>query len=358
MSRSTSQDPEKFGVGPLFWLTHEAIVGADVSTEQITLWNPSATRIFGYSESEAVGMKLESLVPSELKDSHHAGIRRYRETGEARLVGGSPVELPAITKSGEKIFVSLTLTALPETDGRNFVLAVIRDVTQQKAAEQDLRRMNEAMEAFVATASHDLRTPLASILGFARILLERGGELEEQQRQDFSAAILRGGEQASRLVDDLLTLSKIQAQAIEVRTSRISVMEAAAEAARDAGVPDVQLSIDPKLNVTADADHLRRILVNYLSNARDHGAPPVGFSAESASEWTVEIRVCDAGDGVPESFRERLFTPFARVGKARGVAGTGLGLAIVKGLAEASGGAVFYENSEGRSCFGVRLPAA
>lgn len=347
------QDPAGYGLGRLFWISTEAVVGADVRTERITLWNPAASRLFGYADDEAIGMPLDRLVPDELDRQHHQGLARYRETGVPKLIGSGPVEVPAITKLGRRIHVALTLTAVPEHEEGRFVVAIIRDITAQKEAEADLRRVNQAMKTFVATASHDLRTPLTTVLGFAKLLETRGGELNDQQRSEFGSAIHRAAQQASRLVDDLLTLSKIEARGLDVRHERVALHPALRQAVEECS-PGATVSCDDATTVWVDPDHLHRMLANYLSNAVRYGAPPVEVSTREVGD-NVEIRVSDRGDGVPAEFVDRLFTSFAR-GRETSPDGTGLGLSIVKGLAEANGGDAFYEpRAVGGACFGVRL---
>ena len=120
----------------------------------------------------------------------------------------------------------------------------------------------------------------------------------------------------------------------------------------DTGV-DASIDIDDAVEARVDPEHLRRILVNYLVNAERYGAPPVAITATSSDDG-VEVRVDDAGDGVPEGFTERLFTTFARADESDR-RGSGLGLSIVQGLANANGGRAFYDGSRASS-FGVVLP--
>lgn len=122
------------------------------------------------------------------------------------------------------------------------------------AAEEGQRRTLEAMQAFVATASHDLRTPLTAILGFARMLHQNGEELQPAQRTEFAGTILRAGEQASRLVDDLLTLSKIQAGVVDVRPGTVDLGAAVREALVSLDLT-AEVAIPDNLTVTADRDH-------------------------------------------------------------------------------------------------------
>jgi PAS domain S-box-containing protein len=356
-AEADAASPESFGIGRLFWLTHEAVIGADLATERIILWNPSAERIFGYTAADAIGMPLDRLVPDGMAGAHHEGIRRFREGGEPRLVGGPPVEVPAVAKDGTVLTIALTLTAVDDPRGRRQVIAVIRDVTAQRAAEEEQRHTFEAMRAFVATASHDLRTPLTAITGFARLLVEPNEQITAEQRADFAASILRSSQQASRLVDDMLTLSKIQAGVIEVRASNVELNAAVAEAASSVGVA-VDVDIADGVVVHADSDHLQRILANLLTNATKYGRPPILLTGLTAAR-RVEVRVCDSGDGISADFATQLFEPFTRAKTTQRQPGAGLGLSIVRGLVEANGGTVGYERADaGGACFVVTLPQA
>lgn len=345
------QDPAEFGIGNLFWLTNEAIVAADLAQGTIVLWNPSAERIFGYSAHEALGSPLELLVPAELRDQHLAGLRRYTDTGEAVLVGGHPIDVPGLRKDGSIVEVALTLTDVSPSGRRSHVIAIVRDVSDIRAAARDLERATTAMREFVATASHDLRTPLTSVLGFANAL--RDDVVSDEERREWADAILRNARRASRLVDDLLTLSQIEASMVATTPERLRVHEIVASIVRNHSY-EVVVDVDPALEVSVDGDHLERMLVNYVDNALRYGAPPVRVTAARSSAGVV-IEVCDAGGGVPEEFRDRLFTSFARADPST-PGGTGLGLSIVRGLAESNDGRAYYRQTATTSCFGVELP--
>jgi PAS domain S-box-containing protein len=353
VSGSDLDAAQRFGFGRLFWLTHEAVVGADLRSQRIVLWNPSAERIFGYGRDEAVGMPLDRLVPADLVDGHHAGIDRFRSGGPAHLVGGPPVEVRAVRSDGTELTVSLTLTAV--ADDRRHVAAVIRDVTEQRAAEQERQRAFESMRVFLAAASHDLRSPLMTTAGFAQLLLDPQEDISADERADMAGRILRASEHAVRLVDDLLTVSEIQAGAVDLRSGVVTIDAALREAVAEAGA-SVDVGDGAGLSVRVDRHHLHRILVNLLINASKYGRPPITVAATAAGD-EVAIRVCDRGDGVPDDVVDVLFDPFTRSRGARG-RGSGLGLSIVKGLAEVNGGRVSYDRDAGASCFVVTLPAA
>lgn len=226
-------------------------------------------------------------------------------------------------------------------------------------ALQELTAVNASLRDFVAVAAHDLRAPLTGVLGYAGLLRERWDRLGDDTKREFTDGIERAGRQLERLVDDLLTISRIEAGALQTRAEAMelrAVVDLAIESA--ARNTSVELEVGPDLVVLADPDHVRRVLVNYVSNAVKYGAPPVELRAEPVDGW-IDVHVSDHGEGVPEEFVPRLFDRFARAEEVRskGLEGTGLGLAIVRGLARANGGDAWYERhgSEG-ACFVLRVP--
>lgn len=348
-------DVSRFGVGRLFSLTSEAIVVADIPTNRIVAWNRGAEELFGYTAAEAVGLPLHELVAPELREQHLAGIARYRSGHAPVLVGGAPVDVPAVRRDGARLDVSLSLTDVSEDGERRYVLAVIRDMTAVRRAQRDLQLALSAMEEFVATASHDLRTPITTVLGFARTMLDSDDAISPAERRTFLEAILRGATHAARLVDDLLTLSQIQAKAVPIHVEDVAIRDAVTEAMERSRVEAV-VDVDDRLRVRVDAHHLQRMLGNYLANARNHGGDPITVDAIDEGDH-ITIRVIDHGGGVPEAFVPRLFNRFARANTSASI-GTGLGLSIVRGLAEAHGGSASYEPTADGSCFHVTLPAS
>jgi len=146
--------PEELGIGELFGRIREAVIVADATTQRIVLWNPAATNIFGYSISEALELDIEKLVPKPLKAQHREGITRYAQTGHGPYIDSRRLlELPALTKSGQQIYVELSLSPIGLVDdtngGRRFVLAVLRDVTERKLAEEALRHNEERFRLLV-----------------------------------------------------------------------------------------------------------------------------------------------------------------------------------------------------------------
>jgi signal transduction histidine kinase len=223
----------------------------------------------------------------------------------------------------------------------------------------ELEKANDSIREFVAVASHDIRGPLTVMLGSTQLLRRRLHDLDEAQMNELLAAMEAQGRRLERLVDDLLTISRLEAGAVETHIDEISIALELERVVHEFGDDSVhvRVSASEDLVVLADLDHVHRILVNYLSNALKYGAPPIEARAERNGDY-IEVRVLDSGVGVPEDFVHRLFAKFARAEDASARAdGTGLGLSIVLGLARANGGDAWYEpNNPTGSCFAVRLP--
>ena len=229
-------------------------------------------------------------------------------------------------------------------------------------ANLDLQVVNEAMKGFTAVAAHDLRSPLTSIVGFASILTENWTTLSDDDRRKFAATIDRQAHNLSNLVDDLLTVSIIEGGALTMQPEMIVLADAIGRylEAGGAKTANVSVSCPPDLVVRVDAQHLGRIMDNYVQNAIKYGEPPVSIEAARVGDL-VELRVRDHGLGVPPEFVSQLFGKFARADTptTRAKKGTGLGLSIVRGLAEANGGQARYEpNSPHGACFIARLRVA
>lgn len=224
-------------------------------------------------------------------------------------------------------------------------------------ANDELQALNQSLREFVAIASHDLRNPLTAILGLSATLETKWERIPEESRTEFFGMIRRKGEDLTRMTDDLLTVSRIEAGQLDLHAEVVKLHDAVATAIESFAQhrTDIVLDVDDA-EVVADPFHLQRILANFVGNALKYGGPPVEVEAHENGAWT-EILVRDHGDGVPADLVPRLFGKFARGEAAREKGGTGLGLSIVQGLARANGGDTWYEPvSPHGSCFGVRLP--
>ncbi len=144
-------DPQDLGIGRLFERIQDAVIVAVAATQRIVLWNPAATNIFGYSALEALELCVEDLVPEYLKDQHRRGIAHYAETGHGPYIDSHrPLELPAIRKGGKEVYVELSFSSIwPKGvigTSERFVLAIIRDITERKRMEEEVRQLNKDLK--------------------------------------------------------------------------------------------------------------------------------------------------------------------------------------------------------------------
>jgi two-component system sensor histidine kinase KdpD len=237
-------------------------------------------------------------------------------------------------------------------------LARERDRMQAEMVEAEaLRRSDELKTALLRSISHDLRTPLTSMIASGAALGSATPTAEE--RTELSAAIVAEGERLSRLVENLLDMSRIEAGKAEPHREPIDLAEVL-EAAREATArPEVvRLEVDRDLPmVEADAAQLERAFANLLENAIRHGgARPVLVKSRLVG-GKITVRVIDQGPGIPQSEWQRIFEPFQH-GVANGTGGgAGLGLAIAKGFVEANGGEIGVDSVPGQgSSFVVSMP--
>jgi len=233
-----------------------------------------------------------------------------------------------------------------------------RDRMREEMVEAEaLRRSDELKTALLRSISHDLRTPLTSIIASGAAL--DSPSLSPEERGELSGAIVDEGERLSRLVENLLDMSRLEAGKAEPHrepTDVAEVLEAAREGSGRAGL--VRVEVENGLpEVDADAAQLERAFANLAENGIRHsGGRPVTIKARSIGERIV-VRVVDQGPGIPQSERQRIFEPFQRGTAGGGSAGAGLGLAIARGFVEANGGEIAVESVEGQgSSFVVALP--
>jgi signal transduction histidine kinase len=219
---------------------------------------------------------------------------------------------------------------------------------------EELILLDELRANFVAIASHELRTPAASVYGAVATLFERGAELPPETREELLRIAYEQGDRLSRLLDQLLDLSRLDSRRIRVSPRPIVLQSVLAKIAREA-LPQrtpLELDVPDDLAVIADPLVLDRVISNLLANAIRHGEPPVILTAEQRDRH-IRISVADQGEGVPDDIRPRLFERFERGPDAPG---SGLGLAIARAYARAHGGDLVYDDASDGARFEVVIP--
>lgn len=256
----------------------------------------------------------------------------------------------------EELAVLRTVAALT-----GIALDRVRLFEQEHESRLALERANELMANFVALAAHELRTPVTTIHGFVQTLNHLGDRLEAAQQDELRVGLEQQTARMASLVEQLLDLSRLDADAIEVRPQRVDLRERLEEVvAIAAGMrrSDVVVEVPADLDAVVDPAILDHIVINLVTNAFRYGQAPVRVSARRHNAH-VHVVVEDSGPGVAHELEETLFERFTRAGVSRDrVAGTGLGLAIARAYARAHRGDLRYERRQPTGArFVVELPS-
>jgi len=356
---------------------------------RIILLNRVAEDMFGYSRDELLGQPVEALIPKELHTRHTEHRAHYRQNPMTRTMG-SGLALEATRKDGSRFPVEISLSPSDSAEGFR-VTAIIRDTTERRTAEERLRKVQEeytqrlaeanaALELtnreleranrlkseFLASMSHELRTPLHTIIGFSELLSEElEGPLNEKQ-QRFVQHIHTDSLHLLELINDVLDISKIEADRLELRpeafdlTALVAESLSAVRSLADAKSHKLETALNVPTALEADRLRIKQVLVNLLSNAIKFTPEGGRIRLEaSVQEPFVLVSVHDNGVGIPPEEHESIFDKFHQVGATtKGVReGTGLGLAITKRLVEQHGGSIWVQSQPQKgSTFLFTLP--
>ncbi|MEE9149061.1 MAG: ATP-binding protein [Candidatus Tectomicrobia bacterium] len=333
-------------------------------------FNRAAEQMFGFTKAELLGTPLTPIMPARFHALHRAGLHRYLTTGHRHLPSWQGIELPGCTKAGEEFPLEVAFS-LFDTGDKKFLTGVLRNITARKQAEAELQQAkhraeaaNQAKSAFLASMSHELRTPLNGVLGYVQIL-QRDRALTAAQRESIEA-IAQCGQHLLTLINDVLDLSKIESQTLDIDQAPCDlppllqgVYDMVSPRAEEKGLRMlVEVAPDVPRGIRTDATKLRQVLVNLLGNAvkfTDHGTVTLRVAESPDTQLVVSVQ--DTGIGIPPEQLSAIFDPFQQVEAAQARGGTGLGLAISRRLVEALGGALQAESSPGEgSCFTLTLP--
>jgi len=337
----------------------DAVVIVDPS-RFIAYANPAVEQVLGYRPEEVIDRPLALFVHGS----------DDLEQIAAALHPDSPVrnrDLEVRRRDGNPLFVSVSASLLRLADGRVVgAVAYLRDVTERRRAEDSLARKNAELEHYVHAVSHDLRSPLVSLLGFTRLLREDYGGQLDAKGVHFLDRVEQAGRTMEALIRDLLELSRIgRTPQATIRVNPRSVLlQLSAELKPRLDAQEVALILpDDAPALVCERTRLYQLFSNLIGNALDH----MGDVRDACIEVGIDeephhhvISVRDNGRGIAPEHSERIFEVFQSLGPRRdGSRGTGMGLAIVRKIAETQGGQAWVESEPGRgACFKVRLPAA
>ncbi|GIV38454.1 MAG: hypothetical protein KatS3mg033_0254 [Thermonema sp.] len=336
----------------------------------IETFNHSASRIFGYEPGEVIGKNISILMPEPYRSAHDEYIARYLRTGEKRIIGIGR-EVLGQRKDGS-IFPFFLSVGEGMVNGRRIFTGIVRDMSEQKAAEQKVReyakaleRSNQELESFAYIVSHDLQEPLRKIQAFGERILKKEADRLSEQGRNYLERMLNAGERMQRLIEDLLLFSRITTRRQPYET--LSLDEVMAEV-----LTDLEWQIEQRraaveieggqLSFEASRRQMHQLLLNLLSNAlkfQKEGVPPhvrvrAAYCEQEGKEW-IKIEVSDNGIGFDEQFADKIFVIFRRLHHDH--EGTGIGLAICKKIVEQHGGRIEARAREGEGAtFVIHLP--
>ncbi|MDP3889785.1 ATP-binding protein [Nocardioides sp.] len=367
--------------------TGTSIIGTDASG-QVTFFNVGAERLLGRRAADVVGRVSPEVFhdPLEIRDrAEELGIAPGFGAVTHAVAHGEELDVRDWTylrSDGSRVTVSLRVSPRFD-DHRQLVgyLGVAEDVTERRRVEHSLREtlererqvverlahLDQVKTDFVASVSHELRTPITSVVGYLEIILGGdAGPIPERQRRLLDR-VDRNARRLLGLIEDLLTLSRIEAGTFELVPRPVdltTVLENALEALeghRAASGAELRVEVPgTPLVIDGDGDQLERVVINLVSNALKFTPSPgeVTLGLAAASEGAV-LTVSDTGVGIPEVEQVHLFERFFRASTAadRATPGTGLGLSIVRTIVTAHGGDIVCDSAPGRgTTFTVHLP--
>ena len=331
--------------------------------------NKRITDMFGYDDDELVGRNVSLLMPEPHRSAHDGYLEAYR-TGRRPRILGRRVEVNGMTKDGRCFPIDLSVNKMVDDAGSTYI-GVIRDITAQKQAEQELKAAlaiaetaAEARSSFLANMSHEIRTPINAVLGFSHLCLNL--ELPARGR-DYVTKVHSAAESLLGIVNDVLDFSKMDAGKLEMESVVFSLNDVLLRVAglfslkaREKGVELVMGALpDVPDRLQGDPLRLGQVLINLLGNAlkfTERGEISVIVQAMTVTADVASLRfeVRDTGLGMNPEQQARLFTAFTQADSSttRKYGGTGLGLAISKHLVQHMHGEIGVESEAGvGSCF-------
>lgn len=322
--------------------SNDAIVGKTLKG-QITSWNLAAEELFGYTANEIIGHPVLQLIPEDRKSEEDYIIEELKAGKSIKHF-----ETKRQTKNGNLIDVSLTISPIKNDEGVIFgVSKIARNITQKK---QEERRKND----FVSMVSHELKTPLTSILLYSQVLQRRYKALPEEIDYQISSKIEMQTTKMVSMIHDFLSLARIEEGKLQIRKETFSLLDLFEDTRNEAELITINHSLkvdcDENIKVSADRDKIGQVMTNLVSNAIKYS--PAGGQVNigcTLVDGKVQIYVTDQGVGISDSDQKKLFERFYRVDneEVANVGGFGIGLYIVAEILRLHQSTIVVESEKG-----------
>ena len=336
------------------------------SDGRIQACNRSFANFFGYQIEDLTGKPASQFIhfdhPETESDIESGDQIANLPEGNGKKDEPGPRIATIFNRSGLDLHMPATHCPLINDHGEIIAYLTIIYIVQAHSIQQ-------AQTEFVSTVSHELRTPLTSIKGFADTILRSGDRLDPTQQRRYVGIIKDQADRLTRLVEDLLAVSRLESKKMQLTIRAIDLREAIERVLRNladrTGSHRMIVDIPPGLPpVWADADRIEQILTNLIDNAikysPDGTTVIIAAREQGKKAEQIEFTVTDQGVGIPQDHLSKIFTKFGRLDNplVRQTEGTGLGLYITRSLVLALGGQIQVESKPGLTTFFIQLPAA
>src|SRR6266496_2937187 len=356
----------------------DAIISTDAD-QRILIFNPAAEAMFQCDQEEAIGQPLERFIPERFREAHREHVENFGQTGVTKRAMNGFAIIYGRRNNGEEFPSEASISQI-DVDGKKIYTVILRDVTERRRAEDEIRLLNEKLaerviertaqlraankelEAFSYSVSHDLRAPLRAINGYTQILLEDYMPVLDAEGQRVCSIIRSEAQRMGELIDDLLSFSRLSRKEIQIVKIDMKALVSSVfgELTKETDRERIEFKVGKLPTAHGDPSLLHQVWVNLISNAikftskKERAVIEIG-TKRSDDENVYYVR--DNGAGFNIQYVDKLFGVFQRLHSEDEFEGTGVGLAIVQRVVQRHGGRVWAEGEENKGAtFYFALP--